>query len=265
MIDRRIGEVETALEEIENNERTKAQAPKSFDVTRPATDVVATNLPSSSSIGPQIRNALSVVTQLVEYSKWVVIALCAATALIIGGNALRANESKAVGFTQPSGQQSLFRSGTPNSSTNADFTMMLLIRRSQRFTLFLRRPRFIMHFKADVTPEEVALIKKYKLWGSFLHTSKEFEQRLAAANAPKGVMDLIRPFYAAFLRMFSWISLFFALKLTVKTLVNGKRVEKSDLGELLFVEKEVVQACEALKNYLDVARTFDGRTVRIEV
>jgi hypothetical protein len=73
--------------------------------------------------------------------------------------------------------------GAPTIPAN-HLNVILLIRRTQRFTLIMRRPRFILHFKADVSSDEIALIKKYKLWRSHLYSSEEFKRRLEQASAP---------------------------------------------------------------------------------
>jgi len=55
-----------------------------------------------------------------------------------------------------------------------------------------------------------------------------------------------------------------SLIITVEDLVGGKSVEAKSLEQVLGIEEAVRSACENLKGYLEVAKTFDGRTEVIE-
>jgi hypothetical protein len=70
---------------------------------------------------------------------------------------------------------------------------------------------------------------------------------------------------AFFTKWFTWIVLIFTLKITVRTIIRGKRVEKADLGDLMSLEQQVVSAANSLKGYLAVARTFNGAVETIEI
>ena len=160
--------------------------------------------------------------------------------------------------------------GTPLSQQipigTRDFTILLRIRRTHRFTLILRRPKFILYFKADVSPEDMALIKKYKLGRSHLYTSEEFTKRSEEINKPvESSLDALKKTLAYLTKWLTWIARFFTLKITIRTLIRGKRVEKGDLGDLRALEQQVISSSNSMKEYLAVARTFNGAVETIEI
>jgi hypothetical protein len=160
--------------------------------------------------------------------------------------------------------------GTPLSKQipigTRDFTILLRIRRTQRFTLIMRRPKFILYFKADVSPDDMALINNYKLGKSHLYTSEEFKKRFEEMNKPVDTsLAALKQVLAFFTKWFTWIVLIFTLKITVRTIIRGTRVEKADLGDLMSLEQQVVSAANSLKGYLAVARTFNGAVETIEI
>ena len=114
-----------------------------------------------------------------------------------------------------------------------DITVLLRIRRTHRFTWLLGRPKFILYFKADVSQEDLALIKKYKLHKAHLYTSEEFKAKQEEAFAPIDFTTLWRAVKGLFGKLFSFLDLLFLLKIKIGTLVRGKRVEKGELGDLL--------------------------------
>src|SRR5262249_32789736 len=50
-----------------------------------------------------------------------------------------------------------------------------------------------------------------------------------------------------------------SLRITVSSLMKGHHVECQSLNELLGAERAIVEAVQSLREYLNVAATFDGR------
>ena len=55
-----------------------------------------------------------------------------------------------------------------------------------------------------------------------------------------------------------------SLNLTIHNLTMGKTVECSTLDEVIAAEESIKEACENVKAYIGVARTFDGREESFE-
>lgn len=107
--------------------------------------------------------------------------------------------------------------------------MQLKIKRSQEMKGFLgKTAHFSIAFRVQFTPEEKALIEKYKLGGTVL-TPLELEG-------------------------WQW-------DLTCNAAEKGDSIECKSLGALLNAEKLVKDACEQLQTYLQVAKSFDGTEV----
>lgn len=88
--------------------------------------------------------------------------------------------------------------------------------------LVSKKPVFGINFRGDYTEEERAAINGYNLGGEVIyHTEK--------------------------------------LTVTIKSLKDGHYIECPDLDTLLKTEEEIHTACKGLKNYLTIAKSFDGR------
>jgi len=106
--------------------------------------------------------------------------------------------------------------------------MQLKIKRSMEMKgLVSKKPVFGINFRADYTDEERAAINAYNLGGDLVLQKDK-------------------------------------LNVTVKSLKDGHYLECPDLANLIDTEDEIEKACKNLKNYLDVAKTFDGRDIVIE-
>lgn len=93
--------------------------------------------------------------------------------------------------------------------------------------LVSKKPVFGINFRVDYSEDERAAINRYNLGGEILyHTDK--------------------------------------LTVTIKSITGGHYTECPDLDSLLKTEEEIHDYCKGLKNYLDVAQTFDGMDVVIE-
>ncbi|MEP3072496.1 hypothetical protein [Maricaulis sp.] len=131
--------------------------------------------------------------------------------------------------------------------------MQLKIKRSQKSGL-TGTPIFILDVMAELSDEEHELVKKYRLKNLLVYTSEAANQNLAKAEAG------------------NWAGLGGALmdRLTKRSfslddLVNGQHIECKDLDEVIGTESQVHIACQNIRGYLDVAKSFDGTEQILEV
>ena len=111
--------------------------------------------------------------------------------------------------------------------------MELKIRRSQRTSGLLGKTViFGLNVRAEYTKEEAANIARYKLGDQFI------------IGDPETIGTLKN---------------FFSTYVTISSLASGHQIDCKNLAELVEVERTLVKACKNLKNYLDIAATFDGR------
>lgn len=100
------------------------------------------------------------------------------------------------------------------------------------------------------------LITKYKLWGQVLYISDQ----MAAAQ-----LGMANQESAMWRRYWNLLKFYKAPKLRIRHLLHGKRFYAKDIGELLKVETETLDAVQNILNYMKIAETFDGRTIAIRV
>lgn len=131
--------------------------------------------------------------------------------------------------------------------------MQLKIKRSQKSGL-TGTPIFILDVMAELSDEEHELVKKYRLKNLLVYTSEAANQNLAKAEAG------------------NWAGLggAFMDRLTKRSfslgdLVNGQHIECKDLDEVIGTENQVHIACQNIRGYLDVAKSFDGTEQILEV
>lgn len=126
--------------------------------------------------------------------------------------------------------------------------MKIVLERNQKSAgMIASKQVFSVAFRAEVSQEERDAINKYKLADELLYQSHE-------VRGGTGIMGAVQ---RAYLR--SKIK-----SINVRDLVNGKTVECDDVGEMLEVENQVVEAAGGLKSILEAALTFGGRHI-IEV
>jgi hypothetical protein len=136
--------------------------------------------------------------------------------------------------------------------------MLLKIKRAQKSSM-MGAAVFTLDFQAEISKEERALIDKYKLGKVNVYSSEAFQKNAQTAAATgqgvgilKGAMSLAT-------------ALLFNLKINVDDLVGGRHLEMKDLEEMVSAEKQIVEACNNLKGYLAVAKSFDGSVETIEI
>jgi hypothetical protein len=142
--------------------------------------------------------------------------------------------------------------------------MQLKLKRSQRSGgLTGGKIFFCLDVRAEYTPEELANIQKYKLGGEVLYSSEAAKRHSEAAVAhldegSRGsVGGLLKGVVSVAMAKFN-------LNVTIDSLAKGQHIECKDLQELLGAESAIHEACKNVKQYLDVAKTFDGREVVVD-
>lgn len=119
--------------------------------------------------------------------------------------------------------------------------MNLLLRRDQRSGL-LGKVIFQLDVRAEISPEEMASIQRYKLANTLLYTKSEM------VDPGSGLLGLASRL--AFHAM--------NISITVADLVHGKRIECKDILEMLAVEAQITEAAQTFKQILNAATHFGG-------
>ncbi len=123
--------------------------------------------------------------------------------------------------------------------------MKLLLRRSERSSA-LGKLIFVLDVRAELSPEELAWIDKYKFGNTCLYVKKPLPDVDHKTLAGLGT-----------------ILLHHALNITVSVndLKNGKRIECKDIMEMLAAEVQIKEAAQTFGNVLRAASQFGGEEV----
>lgn len=122
--------------------------------------------------------------------------------------------------------------------------MKLLLRRDQKSGM-LGKITFTLAVRAELTDEEKANIKKYKLGETMLY------ERLKTIDPGSGLLGM------ASRMAFKMIN----LTISVKDLEGGKQVDCKDIVEMLAVEEQIKEAAQIFRSVLNAASTFGGEEV----
>ena len=122
--------------------------------------------------------------------------------------------------------------------------MKLLLRRDQK-TNMLGKVIFIVSVRAELSDEEKANTKKYKMGDILLY------ERSKIVDPGSGIIGL------ASRLAFKMIN----LTISVNDLENGKQVECKDILEMLAVEEQIKEAAQNFRNVLSAATTFGGEEI----
>lgn len=124
--------------------------------------------------------------------------------------------------------------------------MKVLLRRDQKAALMgMGKVTFLLDIRAELTPEETANIKKYKLGDTMLY------ERDTLIERGSGILGLLsRLFFRAA-----------NISVSVGELTNGKQIECKDVVEMLNVEEQLKEACKTFKAILAAASQFGGEEV----
>lgn len=123
--------------------------------------------------------------------------------------------------------------------------MKVLLRRDQKAGMMgMGKIAFTLNIRAELTPEEQANIKKYKLGDTMLYE----RDKIVGGSGLLGVASR------------------FALKamnisVVVDDLTKGKQIECKDIVEMLAVEDQLKEACQTFKAILTAAATFGGEEI----
>lgn len=133
--------------------------------------------------------------------------------------------------------------------------MRLKLTRSQKESgMISKSVVFILDARSELTSEEAAAVKKYRLGPQVIYNSEAASRHLDSAQ---GAMNSGSA--GGFLSGMASIAMArMKLNVTIDSLQKGHHIECKDLDELLGAEEALRSACETLKQYLDVARSFDG-------
>ena len=122
--------------------------------------------------------------------------------------------------------------------------MKLLLRREQKSTL-VGKAVFSLTVRADLTEDEKANIKKYKLGDSMLY------ERMKTIDPGSGLLGLASRMAMKMINM----------SISVRELESGKTIECRDIVEMLAVEDQIKEAAHTFKAVLHAASTFGGEEV----
>ncbi len=152
--------------------------------------------------------------------------------------------------------------------------MQLKLKRSQRAGGIMGgKVLFGLDARAELTPDEQALVRKYNLGKLVVYDSEARKKHQGSAyghfddaahtqgyelsSAGKSLWKNARGLASAAMMAL-------ALRVTVDSLVSGQHIECKELDELLGAEGAIRDACGNLKAYLETALTFDGREEVVE-
>jgi hypothetical protein len=122
--------------------------------------------------------------------------------------------------------------------------MKLLLRRDQKSGM-LGKVIFTVSVRAELSDEEKANIKKYKMGDILLY------ERSKIVDPGSGLVGL------ASRLAFKMIN----LTISVNDLEHGKQVECKDILEMLAVEEQIKEAAQNFRNVLSAATTFGGEEI----
>lgn len=123
--------------------------------------------------------------------------------------------------------------------------MKILLRRDQKAGMLgMGSVAFFLDVRAELTDQELANIKKYKLGKTMLYERAKVE-------GGSGLLGM------ASRLAFKIIN----LTLSVDDLTTGKQIDCKDIVEMLAIEEQVKEACRTFKAVLEAAARFGGEEI----
>lgn len=124
--------------------------------------------------------------------------------------------------------------------------MQLLLRRDQKEKgLIGKNVTFYLDVRAELTPEEQAHVKKYRLGDTVLY------ERATLTDRGSGLLGAAsRLAYRAL-----------NISITIDDLAKGKRIDCKDIVEMIAVEEQIKEAAQTFKEVLSAAARFGGEDV----
>lgn len=139
--------------------------------------------------------------------------------------------------------------------------MQLKLRRTQRTGgIVTDKVFFQLDARVELTGQEQADIKKYKLGKTVIYNSEASKKHIEAGVSAGMSGNAAGMAKAAFRFAMARLN----LNISIDDLCYGKHIECKDLDELLGAEEAIMTACENLRMYLDTAATFDGREMLVD-
>lgn len=134
--------------------------------------------------------------------------------------------------------------------------MKLMVSRSQKTGgMISSTVIFGLDARVELTPEEAADVRKYKLGKEVIYNSEAAKRHLDGVNAglsQGGATGFMKGLASAAMAKLS-------LNITIDDLLNGQHVQAKDMNEMVGAEAAIVEACQTLRTYLNIASTFDGK------
>jgi hypothetical protein len=146
--------------------------------------------------------------------------------------------------------------------------MQLKLQRSQRASgAFGNTVIFCLDARAEYSPAETANIARYGLGGQVVYNSRAASKHLERADTQlertqtggtgERAIGLARGIASFALAKMQ-------LNISVASLECGHRIECKDIGELLEAESALMEACRDLREFLQVAASFNGSVILVD-
>jgi hypothetical protein len=164
------------------------------------------------------------------------------------------------------------------AATNPPQGIKLKLKRSQRASL-MGKVIFVLDARIELTAEEADLVRKYRLGEDVIYESANRRQRREATlahvemsssttsfsdSAGTQMLGAGKTLYRLARAGVSATAAALSLKITINSLTSGVHVECKSISELMDAETAIVEATRNVRDYLDLAETFDGREELLE-
>lgn len=124
--------------------------------------------------------------------------------------------------------------------------MKVLLRRDQKAGMMgIGKIAFILDVRAELTGDEQANIKKYKLGDTMLYEKSKI------IDPGSGLLGMASRLAIKAMN----------ISVAVDDLIKGKQIECKDIVEMLAVEEQIKEACQTFKDVLTAAARFGGEEV----
>jgi hypothetical protein len=125
--------------------------------------------------------------------------------------------------------------------------MELLLSKSQKSSM-MGAVSFVLDIKTKLTPDEQNLIKKYKMGNLLVYEKLPISEM---TNHMGGMASALTAIASKVLK----------LQITVDNLVNGRKIECKDIGEMISAQGQIRSAADNFYALLMAAHTFEGEEV----
>lgn len=148
-----------------------------------------------------------------------------------------------------------------------DFMQLKLQRTQRAGGAFGTVVIFCLDARAEYSPAEAANIGKYKLGGQSVYNSQAARKHLERVDAhldrtQSGGTGERAIGLARGIASFALAKMH--LNISIASLGRGHRIECKDLGELLEAESALMEACRNLREFLQVAASFNGSIILVD-